>query len=146
MSSFHFRLATLLRLRETTRDQRRVQLAEVHRIDAELQSQLAELDMDQRQLRRDCRTAAGPGVVDIPRLVEVQRYASALRTKQTDLQRQRQTLAAEIDRRRQALLEADRDMQTLDKLRERQLQAHRREAERQESKQLDEAALQAAKA
>ena len=63
--------------------------------------------------------------------------------KRRSLQRQRQALAAEIDRRRQALLEADRDVRTLEKLRENQLQAHRQEEERQEGKRLDEAALQA---
>lgn len=144
MSSFHFRLATLLRLRETTRDQCRVQLAEVQRIDTELQSQLVQLDAEQSQLRRDCRKAAGPGTVDLPRLVEFQRYASELEIRLADIQRQRQTLATEIEKRREALLEADRDVRTIEKLRELQAQAHRQETERQESKQLDEAALQAA--
>ena len=142
MSKFHFRLATLLRLRETTRDERRVQLAEAQRADAELQSQLTRLDVEQEQLQRECRTAAGPGAVDLPRLVEAQQYAAALRAQEAELQQQRQALAVEIDRRRQALLEADRDVRTLEKLRENQLQAHRQEEERQEGKRLDEAALQ----
>lgn len=143
MSKFHFRLATLLRLRETTRDECRVQLAESHRADAELQSQQGRLSSEQQELQHQCRTAASPGAVDLPRLVEAQQYASALRIQEAELQRQRQALAVEIDRRRQALLDADRDMRTLEKLRENQLQTYRQEEDRQEGKRLDEAALQA---
>jgi flagellar export protein FliJ len=144
MAKFHFRLATLLRLRETARDERRVQLADVERTDAELQARLTRLAGRQQQLQHECRTVAGPGEVDVPRLVESHQYAAALRVQEAELQQQRQTLAVEINRRRQALLEADRDVQTIEKLRESQLQAHRREAERQEGQRLDEAAMQAA--
>jgi flagellar protein FliJ len=145
MSKFHFRLATLLRLRETTRDERRVQLAEAHRADAELQSQLARLNVKQEQLQRECRAAAGPGEVDLSRLLEALQYASALRAQKAELRQQRQALAAEIDLRRQALIEADRDVRTLEKLRENQSQAHQQAEDRQEVKRLDEAALQAAR-
>lgn len=141
MAKFQFRLATLLRLREATRDERRVQLAEVQRADAELQSQLEQLTREQEQLQRDCRQAAGPGAVDLPRLVEAERYAATLRTQETDIHQQRQTLAVEIERRRQVVIEADRDVQSLEKLRDNQSQAHRQEEDRQEGKRLDEAAL-----
>ena len=145
MSAFHFRLATLLRLREATRDQRRVELAEAQRTDAELERQLARLAVERQQLQCECRTAAGPGAVDLPRLMEAQQYAAALRGEEADLRRQRETLAAEIERLRQAELEADREVRTLEKLRETQAQAHRQEDERQEGKRLDEAALLAGK-
>jgi flagellar export protein FliJ len=140
MARFHFRLATLLRLRETARDQRRLQLAEAERADAVLRTQLAELGARQRQLQDECRAAAAAGEVDLPRLVEAHRYAAALREQAAELEQERRTLAAEIDRRRQTLVEADRDVRTLEKLRESQRQAHRREEERQEARQIDEAA------
>ena len=145
MSTFHFRLTTLLRLRETARDERRVELAEAQRTDTELQRQLARLEMERRQVQRQCRTAAGPGAVDLPCLVEAQQYDSALRVQETEFRRQRESLAAEIDRCRQAVLEADREVRTLEKLRQTQSQAHRQEEDRQEGKRLDEAALQAAR-
>ncbi len=145
MSKFHFRLATLLRLREATRDERRVQLAETQRADAELQSQLTRLEMERERVQSECRATACPGMVDIDHLVEADRYACALRTQESELRRQRQALAVEIERRRQALLEADRDVRTLENLRQHQSQAHRQEEDRQEGKRLDEAALQAAR-
>jgi len=144
MSKFHFRLATLLRLRAATRDERRVQLGEAQQADVELQDRLAGLGAQQQRLQHECREAAGPGAVDLPRLIEAHHCATALRSQEAELERQRRELAVEIDRRRQALLEADRDVRTLEKLRENQSQVHRQCENRQEGKRLDEAALQAA--
>ena len=118
-----FRLATLLRLRESTRDERRGQLAEAQRADEELVDQLTRLGMEQQQVQDECRKAAGPGDVDVDRLVEAHRYVVSLRTREEELRRQRQTLAAEIERRRQALVKADQDVQVLEKLRDRRLEA-----------------------
>jgi flagellar export protein FliJ len=144
MSQFHFRLATLLRLRQSTRDERRVELAEVQRADAELEGQLTRLAARQERLRGECRKAAGPGEVDLARLAESHQYAALLQTQEDELVRQRLALAIEIDRRRQSLLEADREVRTLEKLRENQIEAHRQNKNRQEIKRLDEAALLAA--
>ena len=144
MSEPRFQLATLLRLRESTRDECRAQLAESHRADQALIDQLTRLDIEQQQVQEECRKAVAPGSVDVDRLVEAHRYAVSLRIREQELNRQRQTLAAEIQRRRQALLKADQDVQVLEKLRNRRIERHRLEEERQQSKQIDEAALQAA--
>ena len=143
MSTFQFRLATLLRLHEATRDERRAHLAEAQRTDAELQRHMTRIGDELRRLQHECRETAGPGTVNVPRLVEVDRYMTERRAQESVLRRQRQALTEEIDRRRQAVLEADREVQSLEKLRDRQAEAHRQEEERRESKQLDEAALQA---
>ena len=144
MAKFLFRLAALLRIRESTRDQRRVELAEAQRTDAELHGRLAQLDEERKQLQGEFRKVAGPGQVDIARLVETQRYTATLRSQEIELQEQRRTLAEEIERRRQALIEADRQVRMLETLREKQLGMHRQDAERQEAKRFDEAALQTA--
>ena len=144
MAKFHFRLATLLRIRETARDERRVELAEVQRTEAELHRRWVQLDAQRKQLQHECRQAAGPGPVYLPRLTEAQRYGATLRTQAIDLQEQRRTLAVEVERRRGALIEADAQVRTLEKLRENQWETHRQDEERQESKRLDETALQTA--
>jgi flagellar FliJ protein len=142
MAKFQFRPATLLKIRENTRDERRSELADVQRTDAELENRLTRLEKEQEQLRNECRKAVGPGMLDLSRLVESQRYAVTLRDRQMELIEQRRTLAEEIERRRQALIEADREVRMLEKLRENQLQTHQQHEGRQESKRLDEAALQ----
>ena len=48
---------------------------------------------------------------------------------------------AEIERRQTALVEADREVKVLEKLRERQQQQHAADAMQREAKQLDEAGL-----
>lgn len=141
MSRFTFRLAGLLRLRESTRDERRAALAEAFRVDDVLRRQMDRLDAEVAGLRDACRRAAGPGTVDLDHLVEAQRYETALRSQREAILRQRETVAAEIERRRQALVEADRDVRVLEKLRERQLEQHTREEARREVKRLDEVAI-----
>jgi flagellar protein FliJ len=139
-----FRLATLLRLREVTRDERRESLAEAQRTDAELGRRLTQLDAEQQRVRSQCREAAAPGEVRIVRLVEACRYLAGLQAREEQLQTERDALAAEIDRRRQSLVKADQDVRVLEKLQDRRRQSRRLKDERQQAKQLDEAALQAA--
>ncbi len=119
MGKFVFRLAALLRLRESARDQRRAALAEAFRVDDALAKQLAGVAAELEALRNLRRRAAGPGTVNVDRLVEAHRYELAAGQQQLQITRQRQTVAAEIERRRQALVEADREVRVLEKLRQR---------------------------
>ena len=140
MSKFKFRLATLLRLREAARDERRMELAEAYRLDDLLQERFDHVSGQLLGLRDQCRRAAGPGPVDVDQLVEAQRYELALRAQQMQLEQQRESVAAEIERRRRAMVEANRDVRVLEMLRENQARRHRREEGRREIKQLDEVA------
>lgn len=140
MAKFKFRLATLLRLREATRDQRRTELAEAYRVDDVLQQRIEHADQELLALRTQCRRAAAPGAVDIDQLVAAQRYELVLRAQQKQLGSQREQVAAEIERRRQMLVEANRDVRVLEKLRDKQAKRYRREEERREIKRLDEVA------
>jgi len=140
MPKFKFRLATLLRLREAARDERRTQLAEAYRVDDILQQRLRRVRAEIDQLRAECRRVAGPGTVDIDRLVESQRYELSLRAQQQQLLRQREAVTAEIERRRAALVEANREVRVLENLREKQAARYQQEENRREIKRLDEVA------
>jgi flagellar FliJ protein len=144
MAKFKFRLATLLRLREATRDERRAELAEAYRADDLLREHLRRVGRELSWLQGRCRQVAGPGTVDVDRLVEAQRYEVTLRAQESRLTGQRDAIGAEIDRRRQALLAADRDVRLLEKLRQKQAQRHHQEESRREIKELDEVAGQRA--
>ena len=78
------------------------------------------------------------------RLVEAQRYELVLRVAAAQIVRQRETVQAEIERRRQVLVEANRDVRVLENLRDKQAAQHRQEEERREMKRLDEVAQQQA--
>jgi flagellar FliJ protein len=142
MSTFRFRLAPVLQLREATRQERRGALGEAYRADEVLRQRLETVATELERLRGLARQAACPGPVNVDRLVEAQRYALRLRNAEGQMLRQRADLAAEIQRRRQALLEADREVRVLEKLRQRQAERHRREEDRREANRLDELAQQ----
>lgn len=144
MTKFKFRLATLLRLREAARDERRRELAEAYRVDDLLRQRLDGVSGQLGRLQDHCRKLTGPGAVDVDRLVEAQRYELALKAQRSQLGQQREAVAAEIERRRGALVEANRDVRVLEKLRENQVRQHGREENRREIKQLDEVASQRA--
>jgi flagellar protein FliJ len=138
MRKFSFRLATLLRLREAARDERRGQLAEAFRIADAIQERLDELAREVDDLKR--QQAAQPGRVDVDRLVAAHRYEMVLRVEQQQNEEQRTAVLAEVERRRDALAAADREVRTLEKLRETQRQRHRSDEERLLMKELDEIA------
>ena len=121
MPKFKFRLATLLRLREATRDERRAQLAEAYRVD----DVLAAADCGRgRGTRRAPRAAAArrSGRARSTSIGWSTRSATNWRSRRlaAQLEQQRQAVAAEIERRRQALVEANREVRVLEKLREKQ--------------------------
>ena len=140
MRKFYFRLAPLLRLQEATRDECRAQLAEAFRAEQVLRERMEELKQDLANLKQDARRAGMAGAVDIDRLIDAQRYEFILLAQQESLKQHGQTLAEEIERRRQALVSADREVKILEKLRSTQRAEHQQEAARQEVKVLDEVA------
>jgi len=140
MANFRFRLATLLRLREATRDERRGELAQAYRAATVLAEQEGRLADEMRETRQRILDASRPGELDVDALVARHRHQLLLVAQRQLLDRQRQQVEAEIELRRQRLLEADRDVQVLDKLRQRKRERFEYEELREETKQLDEVA------
>ncbi len=144
MAKFKFRLATLLRLRELARDERRAQLAQAYRAEELLEEQGRQLEQHLSGLRRWTRLAAGPGEIEVDRLLEARRFEAILLAQRQQVDQQREAIAREVERRRQALVEANREVQVLENLRARQHERHRAEENRRDIKSLDEIALQRA--
>jgi flagellar protein FliJ len=140
MARFKFRMATLLKLREAARDERRSELAQAYRADDVLAEHLEQVRVELNALVNQCRKAVGPGTINIDRLIEAQRYEIILKVRQQGLNEQRGKLAAEIERRRVALLAANRDVRILEKLRERQVEQYNQAENRLDIKRLDEVA------
>jgi flagellar export protein FliJ len=90
-------------------------------------------------LQAGMRSSVSPGLVDLQRLSSAGDFSSRLQVQLTELSQQRVRLEEEIARRRQALVEADRDVKTLEKLRERQHQQHEMAARRAGQKLQDDA-------
>src|SRR5687768_17063584 len=140
MSTFHFKLQTVLRLRSAERDSRREELAKGHRAEEILRGQQRQLEKEMADLKETTRRLSEPGRGDIDGLLRTHRYELLLRIQTQQLAAQMAQVQAETERRRLAVVEADRQVRVLEKLRERQMLAHRLHAEKQEAKQLDEVA------
>jgi flagellar protein FliJ len=138
MPRFKFRMAMLLKLREAARDERRAELAKAYRADEVLAENVGHVEAEMRAVMERCRKAAGPGPIDLDVLIGAQRYELILKAQQRHLSEQRTKLAEEIERRRLALLAANRDVRVLEKLREHQLEQHNQAEYRADIKRLDE--------
>jgi flagellar protein FliJ len=142
MARFHFRLDSLLKLREADREQRRVELAEAFRADTVLKEQGVKLRRNLQSLEKQSRDISSPGRVRVDQVLENHRYKLLLRSDVMMLGQKQSQLQTEIDRRREALVMADRDVRVLEKLRERKKDEHDAAELKRESQQLDEVAAQ----
>jgi len=140
MAKYTFRLNTLQKVREAHRDQQRASLAEAFRAEQVLEESRAQLILEEQELRRLQRSATEGQYLDVNRLIEAQRYELLLKAQSEELAKQAKLLEAETERRRQTLVEADREVRVLELLDERHRQVHNREEQRAETNRLDEAA------
>ena len=139
MAKFRFRLATLQRLREIRRDELRAKLAEAIKAAQMLSEQIHQVSNELVELQEVQRVAAS-GNANVNTLMETQRYQSVLMTQRSTMQDQTKILAEEIERRRLAVVEADKEVRVLEKLHERQLEEHQKALQLAEVKEMDEVA------
>lgn len=139
MKKFRFRLQTLLEQRQATEDRLLAELGEVRREEAAEQQRLGELVARLQQARQDVADAL-QGKAD-PRRVEVaDEYAKALRD---DVRLQELTLEAvreRVEAKRLEVVEAMKERQVLEALRDKQERGYLLAQARAEQNQLDEIA------
>jgi flagellar FliJ protein len=140
MAKYRFRLETLRKLRATQRDELRRKLAEAHQAASMLEEQKFAVAEEIVALQEAQRATTQGASTDVNRLLEAHRYQAVLRAQQSVLQNQAQVLAEEVERRRERVLEADRQVRVLDKLDERKQWEHELASLRAEVKELDEIA------
>jgi flagellar FliJ protein len=140
MAKYKFRLATLQKVRQARRTQQRQALAEVFSAEQVLAETRAALAAEEAELRELQLEATQEKYLDVNRLLEAQRYELLLKARGQELAKQATLLAAETERRRQLLVEADRDVRVLELLDERHRAEHNQRQQRNELKLLDEAA------
>ncbi len=140
MSRYKFRLKTLQKIRISHRDAQRTALADAYRAEQILTEQRTSLGEELQALQHRKQSATEGAYLDVNRLVEAQRYEVVLRTKELELAAQEKMLAVEVERRRKTLVEADREVRSLDLLDDRHREQHRHREEKSERVHLDEVA------
>ena len=136
---FKFRLERVLDMRERAEDEAKEALAaamaERDRWAGRLAAAAAQLESARTG---HAGTSSGVSIGEmLAHQAFVERAERELRAAELDLSRR----DAEVDARRAALQEAARERQVLVKLRDKQADAHRREADRLEAQHVDELAL-----
>ena len=138
MSVFRFRLATLLRLRLAERDERRSDLAKALRAAEILRGERSSLNAEGAANVQLLRRLSGPGGGNVDAMIQAHRYVAILKARAAQLAAQQVQIEREIERRRMILMEADRQVRVLEKLRERQAAEHHRRMDQLEARRLDE--------
>ncbi|HEX3656510.1 MAG TPA: flagellar export protein FliJ [Pirellulales bacterium] len=138
MRRFQFRLASVTRLREAVRDERRAQLADALGVQMVLEEKIQRIDHDLRAARQLHTAPLGP--VDVDRLLNGERYELVLQAEKRSLASQLAKVEAEVAKRREALVMADKDVRALEKLRASQHEEWRQQSEREAMRELDEVA------
>jgi flagellar FliJ protein len=140
MAKFRFRLASVLRLRESARDEKRAKLAEAYAALQKLEDRRRELLEESRQLAQWQIGASSGTSLNVDRILDAQRYQGVLQTELHVVGQQKSAVESEAEKRREALVAADQDVKVLEKLREHQFARFTQELAAQQMKQLDEVA------
>jgi flagellar FliJ protein len=144
MPTFRFRLTPVLHLRENARDERRAALADALRAEMVLAEQMAEKHGEIATLGAALAKERGVGEINVERMIQGQRYQALLRAELAMLEEQARKVAEEVERRRELLVAADRDVRVLEQLREKQRARFMYEEAQRETKFLDDVAGQRA--
>lgn len=136
-----FRLQSVMKLRIAARDERRKSLADALRAESIVSEQIAAMEKEIAEAREAARGAAAPGVIHVDRLLNFNRHELLLDANRRALIKQKEKIAEEAEIRRRALVEADRDVRALEKLRERYDREQLLAEDRREQAELDQTAL-----
>ena len=136
--SFRFRLERVRALRERREDEAKLQLAGAMASRNECQQALSTA-ADQVQSARDAQLPKGPSSAEdlVSRQAYLERVESLHRATKNQLQHHERNVAGHRD----ALTEAARDRQALERLKANRLADHTREVARQDAAALDEIAI-----
>jgi flagellar export protein FliJ len=137
MAPFRFRLASVLRYRERTLENKRLELRDIEQAKENLRAEIERLDQSLNGFRQEMEGHVGKVVS----LTEIQLATDFSQAVAARIRERRHLLAALESRlvaKRAELLQANRDVKTLEQLRERRRERHRLEEERTEQKLTDE--------
>jgi flagellar export protein FliJ len=128
-------------MRQSHRDELRGQLADAYRAADLIETQRDAVRCELDGLRQIHRLATTSQSMNVARVLETQRYEMVLQGQDAALAEKSKLVQQELERRRQRVAEAEREVKTLDKLEQKQEAAHRLETGRREAKEMDETAV-----
>ena len=139
---FRFRLEVVRRLRKQAQDAQRRVVAGAVRSVAEAQNRLTELAGELRSTVGRTRETQRARRIDVVSLQRHQLYRGWLYRRRMEAREELGRRHVELDRQRENLAEATKQLKVIEKLREKQKMRYDLRVERQERAAYDEAALQ----
>lgn len=140
MTTFRFRFATLKQLRISHRAQRQGELSKAIEALEILEGQETDLLTQTAEAVDSSRAVVQPGNLNVDSVLGLQRHRMLLKGLIDQLRLRMKDVKAEIERRRELLVEADRQVRVLEKLEEKLAAAHATEQLAIEQKLMDELA------
>lgn len=140
MAKFRFRLSPLLKIREHVREERQGEFIKAQEAERIILEQLDRVRGEITNCMEMGRSAIQSGRISVDYLLALRRQEAFLLTQQHHADGQLKLVREEIERRRLALMEADREVKVLEKLRDKMEERHQQEERQVELKQMDEVA------
>ncbi|MDO4584813.1 MAG: flagellar FliJ family protein [Planctomycetia bacterium] len=130
--SFQFRLASVAQVRKSVRDEKRISLKEILTREADLSTEMASLQLRWETLRDQKEALFQKNILPIQSLQQLHQCEQKLLEKINQIQKQLEEIHQFAEEKRKALVAADQNVKTLEKLEEKQracyLQKIRRKA------------------
>lgn len=140
MKSFRFRLERLAKLRERTREQRKIALAEAIAYRQRVEGQLGQLEDVRSEEKNSLREVLREGSIPVETVIQGQAFDGMLRRFSSQLGQQLEQVEGVVTQRRMHLLDAEKSVRVLERLEERVRAKYEESAARMEREQLDELA------
>ncbi|MDR0521464.1 MAG: flagellar export protein FliJ [Planctomycetaceae bacterium] len=138
---FKFRLEPLITIRENVRKERQAELVKAYEARQKIENEQQGIEQAITENIEEARNQMLPGkAVNIEHLLYFRRHEMFLRAKQNELAKMAQMIDEEIERRRLAVIEADKECKSTEKLKESQFKKYTEEERKTENKQMDEIA------
>lgn len=139
MTRFRFELEALLTYRQHQLDQCRQLLAEVLAEQSACQDQRAEIRAERESVESELRQRSVSGRIDVSHAAASRYYMTQLDVRQRGLDLREQRILQQLDLCRQAVVQADKAVKALEKLRDKRLLVHQQQARKREELELHEA-------
>jgi flagellar export protein FliJ len=137
---YKFRLQPLQKIRENTRRERQADLARALEAEAVVREKIESLVQELDATKTEGRRLASEGKINVDFLVGLRRHEAWLLVQKQEAEQKLEQVLTEVERRRLALVEADKEVKVLEKLHEKLKEKHDAEMTAREVVELDEIA------
>lgn len=140
MKKFQFSLQTVHSVRETKRDKEEHELVRLRAAVTDANERVLRIENERAQVANDYSKKLNSGTIDPFEAAMTSNYLTALVHREREAREKLKQAETAVERQRQMLTEAERDVEATSRLREKQRERHALDVARVEQNQLDEMA------